>query len=219
MRLEGDSDARLVIIGAGGHARVAADCLKHRYDIVGCTARGSHPSGPLLVLGDDGLLPELRRQGIPFAFVAIGDNALRRKLGRQAVLDGFELATAISPFAYIADRVTVGKGTAVMAGAILQPDTVVGELSIINTGASVDHDGRVGACCHIAPGCNISGGVTIGDGAFLGTGTKVIDGISIGEGAVIGAGAVVVRDIPAYTLAMGVPARAVKSLEQKDGWR
>lgn len=213
------ADCRLVIIGAGGHAKVAADCLRHHYDIVGHLDRNARSLDSLHVLGDDSALPELRRQGIPFVFVAVGDNALRLRLARLAVSEGFTLATAISPRAYVAPSVSVGAGTAIMAGAIVQPDTVIGELSIVNTGATVDHDGRIGSCCHIAPGCSLSGGVEVGDGTMLGTGTKVIDGITIGEGAVIGAGAVVVRDIPAYSLAMGVPARVVNTLEHKGGWR
>lgn len=55
-----------------------------------------------------------------------------------------------------------------------------------------------------------SGRVVIKDGAHIGIGAIIMPGVTIGEGAVIGAGAVVTRDIPAYSLAVGVPARVVK---------
>ena len=54
------------------------------------------------------------------------------------------------------------------------------------------------------------GGIRIDDDVWLGYGVIVLDGVHIGKGAVIGAGSVVNRDIPAGTIAAGVPARAIK---------
>ncbi len=54
------------------------------------------------------------------------------------------------------------------------------------------------------------GPIIIEDHAWLGVGVIVLDGVRIGEGAVIGAGSVVTRDIPAGTIAVGVPAKVVK---------
>jgi len=51
------------------------------------------------------------------------------------------------------------------------------------------------------------GGVTIGDGVWLGADVKVVDGVTIGEGAVIGAGSVVTKDIQAFAIAVGIPAK------------
>jgi acetyltransferase-like isoleucine patch superfamily enzyme len=53
--------------------------------------------------------------------------------------------------------------------------------------------------------------VIIKDGAHIGIGAIIMPGVTIGEGAVIGAGAVVTKDVPPYSLALGVPARVVKS--------
>ncbi len=54
-------------------------------------------------------------------------------------------------------------------------------------------------------------GVVIEDNCWLGYGVKVLDGVTIGEGSVIGAGAVVTKDIPPYSVAVGVPAKVVRS--------
>ena len=55
--------------------------------------------------------------------------------------------------------------------------------------------------------------IVIGDYAWLGTNALVLKGVTIGEAAVIGAGSVVTHDIPPYTVAVGQPARVVKSLD------
>lgn len=53
--------------------------------------------------------------------------------------------------------------------------------------------------------------VTVGDGAWLGQGVVVCPGVEIGRGAVVGAGSVVRHDVPAYSVAVGAPARVVRS--------
>ena len=57
--------------------------------------------------------------------------------------------------------------------------------------------------------------IVIGDYAWIGTNAIVLKGVTIGEAAVIGAGSVVTHDIPPYTVAVGQPARVVKSLDSR----
>lgn len=54
--------------------------------------------------------------------------------------------------------------------------------------------------------------ITIGNDVWIGMNCIVLKGVTIGDGAVIGAGSVVTRDIPAWSLAVGQPARVVRSL-------
>jgi acetyltransferase-like isoleucine patch superfamily enzyme len=57
----------------------------------------------------------------------------------------------------------------------------------------------------------LSKGIVVEDGAWIGTGTKILDGVTIGRDSIIGAGAVVTEDIPAESIAVGVPARVIRS--------
>ena len=54
--------------------------------------------------------------------------------------------------------------------------------------------------------------IHIKDGAHIGIGSIIMPGVTIGKGAVVGAGAVVTKDIPDYCLAVGIPAKVVKTL-------
>jgi acetyltransferase-like isoleucine patch superfamily enzyme len=55
------------------------------------------------------------------------------------------------------------------------------------------------------------GKVIIKDGAHIGIGAIIMPGVTIGEGAIIGAGSVVTKDIPAYSVAVGIPAKVIKT--------
>jgi acetyltransferase-like isoleucine patch superfamily enzyme len=52
-------------------------------------------------------------------------------------------------------------------------------------------------------------GITVEEDCWLGSGVRVLDGVTIGRGSIIGAGAVVTKDIPPYSIAVGVPAKVV----------
>ena len=89
----------------------------------------------------------------------------------------------------------------------------------------------VGACTLLSPGVTVISakhsfdridvpikfqpetflGISIGSDCWLGAESVVLDGVSIGNGTVVGAGAVVTRDLPAGVVAMGAPARVVRS--------
>jgi UDP-perosamine 4-acetyltransferase len=201
---------RVIVIGAGGHARVAIEILEEAgcYELAGCTGEGGEePSAGLPLLGDDAVLPQCYASGIRHAFVALGDNRARRDAMRMVTAAGFHLINAVSRRAAVSPRARLGQGVAVMAGAVVQANADIGEGAIVNTGASVDHDCRIGAWAHIAPGARLCGGVTIGEGALLGAGSSVTPGVAIGAWTVVGAGAAVVRSLPAGVTAVGVPAR------------
>lgn len=208
---------KVVILGASGHAKVIIDILRGSkdYDIIGCLDASFEEQevAGVKVIGGDDRLPQLYSDGIRKAFVAVGDNRLRDKLSSKVTILGFDLINAISVNAFISSSVRLGHGIAIMPGAILNVDVQVDDNVIINTGAGVDHDCVLAPGCHLAPGCFLAGNVTIGKGAFLGVGCKVIPKIKIGEWSVVGAGAVVINDLPPYSVAVGVPARIIKTME------
>ena len=149
-------------------------------------------------------LTDAPRKGI----VAIGSNSARVKVASWLLEKGFERVSTVHPFAQVGRSVKIGKGTVVMAGACINPDTVIGEDVIINTRVSVDHDCVIGDGVHLGPGSTLCGSVTVGAKSFVGAGATVIPNLFIGENVVVGAGSTVVCDVPNNVTVVGSPARS-----------
>lgn len=208
----------VLIIGAGGHARVLIEALtKSGTTILGCVAKEvpSRLSPSISFLGDDETL--LRHAPSSVVLInGIGSTTrpdLRRDVFLRFKQKGYHFGTVVHPAALLPSDIVLGEGAQVMAGAILQPGCHVGDNAIVNTGAVVDHDCRIGAHVHVAPGAVLSGDVTVGEGAHVGTGARVIQGVEIGAGALVGAGAAVLRDVPLGARVAGVPARPLRGAD------
>lgn len=209
------ADQRVVVIGAGGHAKVVIDLLRGSgFHVVGCAdpkPSSAEVNGVPVLGGEKEVLPLLRSQGVRFAFVALGDNRLRSRVADEVAGYGFEFVNAIGRSAVISQSARLGRGCALMEGAVVNADTIVGDFAIINTNASVDHDCVIGAASHVAPGAVLAGGVNVGQRTFMGAGCRAIPGVSICADSVVGAGAVVVDDIEQAGTWVGVPARLIKA--------
>lgn len=197
--------SKIVIIGAGGQGRVVADIAR----LMGYSQ--------ILFLDDgDAAVAAGKVSDYPKYlsdaefFVAIGNGQVRRKVQTMLEENGAQIATLIHPNAVVAKDVPIGRGTAVMAGAVINPGATVGCGNIINTCASVDHDCTVGDYLHIAVGARICGTVHLEDDTWVGAGAVIIQGLSVCAGCMIGAGAVVVKSITKQGTYLGVPARKVK---------
>jgi len=201
----------IVVIGAGGHAKVCIELLRAMGEEVAvCIGEGAEKCAGVPVMRGDENLRRLRAEGHSRAFVAIGSNPLRERLGAAAVELGYELVNAVSPRSIVSPSARLGRGVAIMAGAVINAEAVIEDLAIINTGATVDHDCRIGRAAHIAPQCGLAGNVTVGERTLVGIGSVAIPGMSIGSDVTLGAGSAVAEPIPDGVVAVGVPARVLR---------
>lgn len=214
----------IVVIGASGYAKVVIDIVEKTgaFTIVGFIdsnkPKGYRFSG-YEVLGSESDLPSLvTRQDIVGGVMAIGDNWDRYRMAVSILgyVPEFIFPTVVHPSVCIAKDVTIDRGTVIMAGAVVNSGSRLGEFCIINTNASVDHDNSVGDYASLAPGVTTGGNVTVGEFTAVSLGANLIHGITVGPHAVIGAGATVVDDIPELSVAMGTPAKVVRTREQGD---
>lgn len=196
---------QLVIIGASGHGKVAADIAKKNgYErIVFLDDNESLTEcGGYTVAGNSSRFADFDSD----VFVAIGNPKIREKILTQIEIAGKHIPTLVHPNASIAENVSIGKGTVVVAGAVVNPGAVIGRGCIINTCASVDHDCEVADFVHVSVGAHVAGTVTIGARTWIGAGATVSNNIRICGDCMIGAGAVVIRDILKSGTYVGVPA-------------
>ncbi len=203
-------DNRLLIVGAGGHAKVVIDAARAAgWNPVAALDRigpgGSCCDVP--VIGTEDHAQALFDEGLRAAVVAIGDNAVRTGIGGRLMTLGFDCPAIIHPAATVSSHAVIEFGAVVMAGAVINAAARVGRFAIVNTNATVEHDCIVGEGAHVAPRAVMGGDARIGDGVLLGIGGVIKPQTTVGHHALIGAGAVVVSDIPDGAEAMGVPAR------------
>jgi UDP-N-acetylbacillosamine N-acetyltransferase len=208
----------LVIWGTSGHARVVADIIRcgTEFEIVGFLDdvnpdRHGSRFCDSSILGGREQLHRLAESGVRHFLLGFGDNAARRRLGRELQDSGYALACAVHPRAIVARDVRMGAGSVVMGGAVVNPNVDLGENVIVNTGATVDHDCVLGDAVHISPGAHLAGAVRIGDESWIGLGSVVLEKRQVGARSIVGAGAVVTRDVPEGVVAFGVPAKVMKS--------
>lgn len=200
----------MYLLGASGHAKVIIDSLK---------ASGIKISG---LFDDNPKVKELLEYNVygPFDPIRLGDEELIISVGlnhiRKKIVDKLpgeiRYGNAIHPSAIISEHASLGEGTVVMQGAVIQSCVSIGKHCIINTTASVDHDCLLEDYVHISPNATLCGAVKVGEGSQVGAGAVVIPGIKIGKWSLVAAGAVVMKDVPDNVLVLGNPARVVKRI-------
>jgi len=206
----------VVVLGAGGHARVLISLLKLIDRPIAAVldddpAKHSATLGGITITGGFDTIQNFGPDQVELVN-AIG--SAHRPTTRQAIYDqhtklGYTFASLVHPAAVVAPGVKLDAGTQIMASATIQTGVSLGPNCLINTNAVVDHDTTIGSHNHIAPGVTLCGGVTIGPGCHIGAGATVVQGVSIGASTVVGAGATVLSDIGDRQVVMGTPARAI----------
>lgn len=78
----------------------------------------------------------------------------------------------------------------------------------------VNHDGGVLILRDKFPDLELTDRITIGDNVYIGLNCTILPGVNIGSNVIIGAGSIVTKSIPPNSVAAGVPARVIKSLDQ-----
>jgi len=201
----------LLIWGTGGHGKVVLDVARsmglfEHISFLDDDSAKTHASFcECSVLGGRDQLPRFATNSF---VIAIGDNRTRSQCFRLALENGLVPATLVHSTAIVAASATLGRGTVIMPGVIVNAGAVIGDDCILNTGSVIEHDCRVDAHVHISPRVVLGGAVNIGPLAHVGIGAVVLPGATVGEAAMVGAGAVVLKHAPPNCTVVGVPAKS-----------
>lgn len=146
----------------------------------------------------------------------LGGHFFRRGLIRKR---GCNVKISPSAFLKYPENISIGDNTfinhncciwAAPEGNISIGNDVLFGPNVVVTASN--HGAEIGMPIRLQPGVDAS--ITIGDDVWIGANVVVTAGVNIGDGCVVGAGAVVTRNLPAYSIAAGVPAKVLRSRKQ-----
>ncbi len=211
----------LVIIGSSGHAKVIIDIFEKQnsHVILGLLDDYRSPNEETLnykVLGGINSISELAETYDSLeVFVAIGDNWARSEMVKQIenLSSNIQFPNAIHPSVQLANKVTLGRGIAIMAGVIVNSDSNIGDFCFLNTKSSADHDTQMDNYSSLGPSVTLGGNVSIGAFSALSIGVTTIEKVKIGKHSIIGAGALLLSDCPDNSIMYGVPAQYIRLRE------
>jgi sugar O-acyltransferase (sialic acid O-acetyltransferase NeuD family) len=198
----------IILIGAGGHAKViiaaarqAGRNVRAIYDDDGSrwdqSVLGVPIKGPISQSGSTGLPAVL-------AF----DNPLDRKA--MAIQLDLPWATVIHPSAFINPSSRIGPGCVIMEAVVIQPSVQVGRHVVVSANATISHDSIVEDFVRLGPGVDLAGSVHIDEGVAIEVGGVVIPSVRVGKWTIVGPRGTVIRNVPDNVKVAGIPAKFVE---------
>ena len=210
---------KVAVIGAGGFGKEVQMLIEQintvnpTYEIVGFYDDGKSKGEIINGLPVLGKVEDINNIDQPLSIaLGIGVPAVKKKIVKKISNPLITYPNLIHPSVQIVfPYVTLGEGNIICGNNILTVNIDLGDFVTLNLGCTVGHDTKIGDYSAFMPGCDIAGEVVIQPLVYGGLGTKIINLINVGTNVTLGAGTVVVKDIPDNTLAVGVPAKVIKT--------
>ncbi len=176
----------LIIIGAGGHARVLYDCIAGQgrmlYAYVDPKKQEWLADTNIKHINEDELLSILPgRPELFMGFVGLDCDSLEKRVKMQNEYEklGAYFTPLIHPAAFVSKKAVLGKGVQALPGSVINSGAQIGDGAVINSGAVVEHDAQVGAGVHVAPRAVVLGGAKVGDCAYIASGAVIVQNTAV----------------------------------------
>lgn len=167
------------------------------------------------------VLIKINKNKIPLSgIVGVGLNYIRKKIVDNILkIDkNFKWESIISKNCILNGNVSIGNGTLVMSGSVINSQTIIGDHCIINTSSSIDHHNNFMNFSSCGPGVITGGNVTVGYSSYLGIGTVIKNGIKIGNNTVLGGNSFANKECVDNFLYYGVPIKKIKKRKIDDNY-
>lgn len=214
---------KVIFIGANNPETIRMiDAVKRIYpnfDVLGFLDNdekkiGSAFYGYRVLSGTKNIDAELIRNA-QFVNLITGDMHARYSTSKDIADQGGKFFNFIHPSVNL-EMVKLGVGNYIQDNVVIQAEVEMGNNSSIHIGALIGHESKIGNSSFVAHGCNLSGFTTLEDGVFMGAGVSTVPRVKIGKCSIIGAGSVVTKDIAPFSVAVGNPARVIRTLENQE---
>ena len=183
---------KIILVGAGGHCTSCIDVIEmeKKFKIAGLI---DNKKKKFLfnykTIGNDKNLKKIYKS-IKYALITTGhikNSNIRENLFKKILKYGFKFPSIISPLAYVSKHASIGEGTIVMHGSVINAGVSVGKNCIINSKSLIEHDVVIGDHCHISTRSTVNGGVIIKKNSFIGSNAVIKQNLIIGKNCFINA--------------------------------
>jgi len=208
-----------MVIGSSGHAKSVLEAADSAGFVVDGTISTENSDGDI---GFASLISALHDVDIVTTALALGHgvNHVRFRAFEEvlSVFPQAQFPPIVHSSAWVSPTASLGRGSVVLAQASVGSGSTLGVGALINTGASLDHDSTLGDFASLGPGARTGGNTLIGPRTMLGLQAGILQGRTIGEDTVVGAHSLVIENIPALSVAMGIPCRVTRSREWDENY-
>lgn len=164
----------LLIIGAGGHGKCCYEIARRMkcFEIIDFIDDNAESVLDKMVIGTTEQL-KLLHQKYDCAFVAIGNNQVRKEMTELCKQIGYSLPALIDPCAFVSSYCCIGKGSVIFPNATVEATAIIEKGCIISSNATIHHDARIEefslvyAQCVIKPYCTVEEMTTLASGTVI----------------------------------------------------
>ena len=201
----------LVIIGKGNHSKVVLEMIKEIKDLK-------------LILHIDGknlnkfkkIYKKTKKK--LYCHIAIGSNYVRAMIHKKLIkhFPKIKFISLKSKKSIVSKTTSIGEGSLVMPGVIINTQSQIGKNCIINTGSIIEHDNFFDDFSSCGPGVVTGGNVKVDKFSHLGIGSVVLNNCKIGLNTIIGANSTVTKNCKKNCTYIGSPVKKIKSRKPGD---
>jgi sugar O-acyltransferase (sialic acid O-acetyltransferase NeuD family) len=209
----------IVIIGDKHWCKAVADIHRRggQHTIVGVLLDEEEPPNELLgypVVGHTSdLVHVIQRTGLRRGTLAMADIATRMDMAQRIalVIPDFRFEMAVDPSATVGAGTHLGQGVIIFPGARVEAGSRIGEHTSIGSNACIGADGHLGSFVSVGAGVAMEEGCHVGTGTSIGVNSALVRRIIIGTHCAVGPGAMVIENVPDLHVAIGTPAKCVRT--------